>query len=332
MKIIFSGSKTAGHLKPLIALAFRFKKLGYQTIFIGGLDDTTKKYVTDCFDEIHLIKIKNINRKNIFKNKEFIKNFINAKKQIQPYFDDVDFVITSGGLISYLVCKEAQRKKIKYYVHEQNTTLGLSNSLVCKKASNVFLTFPIKKVSGIVVGNPCVELLQKYPKKETDYYNILFLGGSLGSDFILELALYLSQYIQDSHIKFIVVSPKIIQEDYPGLEVINYHEDMGSLISKSDLIVSRAGSGSICEIMSINRPLILIPSINVSNDHQMKNALYLKKLGCCLIFDEKKLHKEDLLLSIINLLKDENKRNVMLEAQKKTCLLNAGGSIVEHLL
>lgn len=303
MKIIVSGGGTMGHIKPAMIVSDELLK-NNEVIFFGNKNSKEKKEA-DKREKLDYVEIDVLGfNHNIFRNiKAIIKLFFAYKyclkklKHIKP-----DRVIGFGGYVSAPVLLAAKKLKIKSYIHEQNSIPGKVNKYLSKYVSNSFISFPNTDnylKNTIFTGNPVNKIIYKPTnliKKGTK--TILFIGGSLGAKTINEEALKL----KNKYNIILISGEKYYEEiDKKGIKVIKYFEDLPSLMVESDLIVSRSGATTISEILAIGKPVIFIPSPNVSNNHQLYNASFLYDNKACFMVEEKNItileEKIDILLN-----------------------------------
>lgn len=263
--IIFTGGKTAGHIYPLLEL---IKKQDKNNVIYIGLKNSLEEELC-AKEEISFFGIE-------LKKKT---DYYTAYKRIKEL--DFDLVVSTGGFVSFPALLVAKRKKKQYILLEENIVFGLTNKLFSLQAYKVCLAFPMKKMKKNYVHtyNPVVSRThdsKKYPK---EMYRILIIGGSLGSKVMCDIAekIYLSKRENEE----VVVVSKNHKPKIKGIKYYSYVDDLPSLIDSSDFIISRAGGGSICEILGMNKRCLLIPSNETKGNHQIKNAIYAASTGAC---------------------------------------------------
>lgn len=260
--IIFTGGKTAGHIYPLLEL-IKFQDKN-NVLYIGLCDSLEEKLCKNM--KIPFLGFSLTNTKDFYK----------AYREIVKL--DFDLVVSTGGFVSFPALLAAKRKRTKYILLEENIIFGLTNKLFKRKAYKVCLAFPMKKMKTNYVHtfNPVVNRSVDHTKYPHKNYRILILGGSLGSKVMCDIADELIT-IKKSNEEIIVVS-KNYAPTKKGIIYYSYVEDLPSLIASSDFIISRAGGGSICEILSLKKRCLLIPSSNTKGNHQVKNAKYISSI------------------------------------------------------
>lgn len=324
--IVITGGGTLGHVLPILPVVYSIYK-DYNLYFIGTNKGVEKKYFDDnnidvYFKKIYYLDMIGIDRKNIFKNIITVCKYFKTKKEIKKIFSKIkpNLIIGMGGYISGVVVYEGIKKKIKTIIYEQNSVLGLSNKLLYKKVNKLLLSVDINNIkckNKVIVGNPRLNYVRSNYKTSDNNY-ILIFGGSLGSEYINNLILDNINYfnINNYNIK-IIVGKKYYKNNIDKINSINnkniliydFLDNILDEMSNASLIISRSGSSTISEILGLRKPSILIPSPNVTGNHQYLNAYNLYNNGCCEMIEEKELTKENLYNLINQLLTNYNIRN-----------------------
>lgn len=264
---LVSGGKTGGHIVPLINIINQNKN---DYIYVGCIDYLENK----------LCKENNISFIGYKADKSKTKMLINGYKQTKKKLKnmDVNAIIISGGFVSLPLGLYAIRHNIPLYLIEANVVFGKVNKLLYPFAKDIFYGFKQIKKKGVLSGLPVVN--KTYYNNEI--YDILIIGGSLGSKVLCDIAKYL-----DSKYKICLVCGKYYDE-YKNLKgkVIKYSNDIYGLIHSSKIVISRAGGMTLSEIISVNKALICIPSKSTSFNHQVLNAKYLNEIGVLKYFSE----------------------------------------------
>ncbi|MDR1090377.1 MAG: undecaprenyldiphospho-muramoylpentapeptide beta-N-acetylglucosaminyltransferase [Prevotella sp.] len=316
LRVLISGGGTGGHIFPAIAIANTVKKRypSAKILFVGAEGKMEMTRVPGAGYEIIGLEVVGLNRKNIFKNFatiwKFQKSLSKAKKILKDFAPDI--VIGVGGYASGPTLYKADALKIPALIQEQNSYAGITNKFLAKKASKICVAyegmerfFPAGRI--VMTGNPCrEELLSPDITKEEAYIHfrldpakktILVIGGSLGSRTLNKSLLNGIDAIEEAGIQVIWQCGKLyLFEMNMDLEAkgkpedIHLHEfiDRIDLAYKAaDLVISRAGAISISELSLLGKPAILVPSPNVSEDHQTKNAKALvNKNAAILVTDD----------------------------------------------
>lgn len=320
-RIIITGGGTLGHIMPIIPVVMKIYN-DYDLFYIGTKKGNEKEYIDKngimkYFKKIYYLDMVGIDRKNVFKNINVIIKYIKIKKQIKKIFNNINpnLVVGMGGYISGVVIKQATNNKIKTIIHEQNSIMGLSNKLVYKKVNKVLLTNDIENLkinNKYVIGNPRLNYVrEKYKTNDKNY--ILIFGGSLGSDFINDLIIKNIEYFKiNDYLIYLVVGKKYynnnstfineINHKYKHIKIYSFLDNILDIMKDASLIIARSGASTISEILGLQKPSILIPSPNVTNNHQYFNALELYNKGCCELINENELTKEKLYEKIIQII------------------------------
>jgi len=303
LRVIISGGGTGGHIFPAVSIANAVKALRPEAkiLFVGALGRMEMQRVPAAGYEIKGLPIQGFDRKHLLKNVVVLykiwKSQRMAKKIIRDFRPQV--AVGVGGYASGPTLNKAAAMGIPCLIQEQNSYAGVTNKLLAKKASKICVAyegmerfFPAEKI--MLTGNPVRQTLLDTtitreealcslgldPARKT----ILLVGGSLGARTVNESVLQHLDLLRDSGVQFIWQTGKYyyadIQESLKGqnlpcLKVMDFITDMGAAYRAADLVISRAGASSISEFCLIGKPVILVPSPNVAEDHQTKNALAL---------------------------------------------------------
>ena len=303
LRVIISGGGTGGHIFPAVSIANAVKQLrpDAQILFVGALGRMEMQRVPAAGYEIKGLPICGFDRKHLLKNIKVLfkiwKSQRMAKQIIKEFRPQV--AVGVGGYASGPTLNKAAAMGIPCLIQEQNSYAGVTNKLLAKKAQKICVAydgmerfFPAEKI--IKTGNPvrqalldttvtreeALNSLGLSPEKKT----ILLVGGSLGARTINESILRHLDLVESSGVQFIWQTGKYYHADImeqlkgknlPNLKVTDFITDMGAAYRAADLVISRAGASSISEFCLIGKPVILVPSPNVAEDHQTKNALAL---------------------------------------------------------
>lgn len=315
IKLIISGGGTGGHIFPALAIADEFKRRypNAEILFVGAKNRMEMQKVPAAGYPIESLKITGINRKKILKNITFpfklLSSLWKANKIINQF--KPDFVIGTGGFASGPVLFVAQRKGIPVFIQEQNSYPGITNKIVGKKAIKIYTAydnletyFDRNKINK--TGNPIRQDLQQInidKKQALKAFNlkhglktILILGGSLGAEPINKAIEKLIQKIKNKSYQLIWQTGKNNFKSYEKynneqVKVLDFISNMPVAYTAADLIVSRAGAGTISELSVVGKPVILVPSPYVAEDHQTKNAQYLANKKAAVLLKENELNQ-----------------------------------------
>lgn len=338
MRIVISGGGTGGHVFPAIAIADAIKKEkpDAEILFVGAEGKLEMDRVPKAGYRIVGLPIRGFHRKLTFRNLMFpfklIASMLKARKVIKDFKPDV--AVGVGGYASGPVLKVASGKQIPTLVQEQNSYAGVTNKLLAQGANRICVAydgmekfFPKEKI--VFTGNPVrreifendittsearVKLGLVENKK-----TILIFGGSLGARALNEsIAAGADLLRQHPEINFIWQVGKLYYEDYnnsevaklPNVTVLPFIEDMASAYRAADLVVCRAGALTISELSLVVKAAILVPSPNVAEDHQTKNAMALvEKDAAMMVTDEE--GKEKLVPTMLSLVEDKERCDVL---------------------
>ena len=304
LRIIISGGGTGGHIFPAISIANAIMELHPETeiLFVGAEGRMEMQRVPAAGYSIKGLPVAGFDRKNLLKNiPVLIKLFKSqrlARKIIKNFRPHA--AVGVGGYASGPTLKVAGNLGIPTLLQEQNSYAGVTNKLLAKQAKKICVAYEgmerfFEKDKIILTGNPIRQGLRNHnmtreeaistfgltPQKRT----ILILGGSLGARTINQCLINNLDKIKSSDVQFIWQTGKIYIEEaraaeaqvgkLPMLYITDFISDMATAYSAADLVISRAGAGSISEFCLLQKPVILVPSPNVAEDHQTKNALAL---------------------------------------------------------
>lgn len=304
LKIIISGGGTGGHIFPAVSIANAIKEILPDTdiLFVGAEGRMEMHRVPAAGYPIKGLPVAGFDRKNLLKNIpvliKLFKSQCMAKRIIKEFHPHA--AVGVGGYASGPTLKVAGAMGIPTLLQEQNSYAGVTNKLLAKQAKKICVAYEgmerfFDKEKIILTGNPVRQGLRTHsitreeaiktfglnPEKKT----ILILGGSLGARTINQCLMENLDSIKQSDVQFIWQTGKIYIEEartavskagkLPMLHVTDFISDMATAYSAADLVISRAGAGSISEFCLLEKPVILVPSPNVAEDHQTKNALAL---------------------------------------------------------
>ena len=332
-KVVFACGGTLGHILPAVSIAhlLKEKKKNIEIIFIMTKKDQKYDFIKNdvLIDSIYYYDIDGLDRKNLIRNISNIFKIFKACKFIKEILLDASLVIGMGGYISAVVLKIAKKLAKLIIIHEQNAIMGLANKLVYKDADLILSAFPLEKIKSVVIGNPRLDEAAKYLKNKKKTNQILVTSGSLGSAFINNLiARWLKTEESKKYYTTLITGKKYYEEVKNSLnnmgnhfEIIPFVDNLLEYLSTTNLVISRSGATTIFEIIGLNIPSIMIPSPNVTNDHQYYNALFLKQKEACVLLKEEEIKIEIfnqyIEYAINNPVLIDNLKKIRAEYQKK---------------
>jgi len=354
VNILLSGGGTGGHIYPAIAIAneLKHRNPNAKFLFVGANDRMEMEKVPMAGYKIKGLNISGFQRSLTIKNLTFpfklIQSLHKAKNIIKKFKPNI--VIGTGGFASGPTLYMANKKNIPSVIQEQNSYPGITNKLLSKKVQKICVAydnlesyFPKEKI--IKTGNPVRQDLLEISNKRGEainYYNldknkktVVILGGSLGSRVINQTIEKNLEAIINSNVQVIWQTGKLYFDDYKkydtkeSVQVLAFVQRMDLLYAAADFIVSRAGAGSISELCIVGKPVIFIPSPNVAEDHQTKNALSITKEDAALMVKENDL--DNFMKILEGLIKNEAKQILLKKNIKKMALPNATIQIVDEI-
>ena len=360
LRVIISGGGTGGHIFPAVSIANAVKAMrpDAKILFIGAIGRMEMERVPKAGYEIKGLPIRGFFRPlwkpaNIGVALDYLKSKWLAKKILKEFKPQV--AVGVGGYASSAALGAANSLGIPTLLQEQNSYAGLANKTLAKNASKICVAyegmerfFPAEKI--ILTGNPVRQALLNTTISREDAVRsfgldpaiktILLVGGSLGARTINESMLRHLDLIKDSGLQFIwqtgkyysaEIAERLKGQERPNLKVTDFITDMGSAYRAADLVISRAGASSISEFCLIGKPVILVPSPNVAEDHQTKNALALVNKQAALYVKDKEATM--LLLPLaIDTVKDAAKLASLSENILKMALPDAADIIAKEVI
>lgn len=359
LKVILSGGGTGGHIFPAVAIANEIKKLVPSTeiLFVGALGKMEMEKVPAAGYKIIGVPIAGLQRKFALSNFKLpfliIKSLLKTKKIIKEFQPDV--VVGTGGYASGPVLRAATNKNIPALLQEQNSYAGITNKVLSKKANKICVAyegmerfFPKEKI--ILTGNPVrqdvTQIEGKRPealsffKLDPDKKTILVIGGSLGARTINESIGAGLEEIEKNNIQLIWQTGKtyiataqdqvkkyndknIIARDFIGRMDLAY--------AAADIVISRAGASSVSELCNIGMPCVLVPSPNVAEDHQTKNAMALVNKDAAILIKDSEA-RTSLIKTSVELIKNTARQFVLKNNISKMAFHDSANVIAKEVL
>ncbi|MEZ4933368.1 MAG: undecaprenyldiphospho-muramoylpentapeptide beta-N-acetylglucosaminyltransferase [Saprospiraceae bacterium] len=360
MKIIISGGGTGGHVYPAIAIADAIKKIKPEAdiLFVGAEGKLEMEKVPKAGYPIKGLNITGFQRKLTFKNLLFpfklFTSLIKANNILRKFKPDV--AIGVGGFASGPLLKMAERKNIPTVLQEQNSYPGVTNKLLAKNAQKICVAYDgmgryFSKEKIVVTGNPIrADFFQNLESKIEEAYShfgfdknkktVFIFGGSLGAKTINQaMEANAEKLRKNQQIQVLWQIGKLYVEDFGKCETANlpnvktevFIDRMDLAYAMADIVIGRAGALTISELCLVGKPAILIPSPNVAEDHQTKNAMALIEKNAAVLVHDKNA-KEEMISTAIDLLNDENKKMELAKNIKKLAKPNASVEIANVIL
>ncbi len=357
VKVLISGGGTGGHVFPAIAIANALKKsdASIQIRFIGAQGRLEMQKVPEAGYEIDGLWISGFQRQQLFKNLllpfKIISSIMKANTIIKSFKPDV--MVGVGGYASGPAMYVAAMKGIPVLIQEQNSFAGVTNKLMAKKAvcfcvaySGMEKFFPKEKI--ILTGNPVRENITGMKAGKTEslrHFNlsaekktVLVIGGSLGARTINEsVRHYLFDFLKND-IQLIWQTGKYYYneirktvEAHPDISIHDFIKEMDIAYSAADIIISRAGAIAISELCVVKKPVILVPSPNVAEDHQTKNAQALVKENAAWMVKDAQA-REVLVRKAIELCSDAEAQKILSENIARLAMPDAAERIAKEIL
>ena len=360
MRIILCGGGTAGHVSPAIAIAeeLRLTDKNCEILFIGRDGGPENAAVTKSGIRLETIKISGLIRSLSPENIKRIKLAMDARRRARKIIQDFcpDVVMGTGGYVCWPVISAAKSLGLPVAIHESNIYPGLSTKMLAKRCDIVFLnreetsSYLPRKTKTTVVGNPLKKDFTRTTRSEArrklglsdEEILILSFGGSGGSQTINDVMLkvirdYSGKEKTVHHIhavgKKYYDNLTVENRNYnkKNCKILSYIDDMPTVIKAADIAICRSGAMTISELCEAGVCAIFIPSPNVTDNHQYKNARLLYDKGVAMLIEEKNLSKESLIKTINELKNDKNGRKKRAKIMKSLSTPNAAKAIVNEL-
>lgn len=369
MKFLFACGGTAGHINPAIAVAGRLKELMPESefLFVGAKGKMEEDLVPRAGYQIELIEITNIQRSlspagikhNVKTALNVVKSLGASKRIIKEFCPDV--VIGTGGYVCFPVLKAAQMMQIPTVLHESNAVPGLTTKMLAggvdvmmvgfEESVSAYKNSEVVKVTGTPVRGDFRTYSKDKAKKELgidpEEKLIVSVWGSLGATRMNEImADFIADTYQDSDFNLIHAAGR---ERYDtmmerlnslcpagcsrqGYDVRPYIYDMSRVMAAADLVVCRAGASTLAELALMGKPCVLVPSPNVTANHQEHNARVLERAGGAVVLVEAGLTSQDFTKTVTELIGDDARLSQMEEAMKHAAPADATERITDVVL
>ena len=354
-RVVISGGGTGGHIFPAIAIADEIKKRNPEVdiLFVGAVGKMEMERVPTAGYSIEGLPIVGLQRKLTFSNFllpfKLFNSLLKARRIIKRF--DPQLVIGVGGYASGPTLKIAQILGIPTVIQEQNSFPGKTNILLSKKASLICTAYAnleqfFSKEKIRLTGNPVRQALSNIKTSKEDALNVfglsslqrtvLVIGGSLGAKTLNDSMLKNLEQISNGQLQFIWQCGKgyidqineSLSKVPEQIKLMPFISQMDAAYAAADIVVSRAGALSVSELCLIGKPVILVPSPNVSEDHQTKNAMALVSSAAAILIRDTDA-REDLVPALYTLVENEEKKMELSRNIKSLAKPNATEDIVD---
>lgn len=356
--MIIGGGGTGGHIFPAIAIADALREADpdISILFVGAEDKIEMEKVPAAGYRITGIPVTGFQRKFSLKIFVFLFRLIRSMRKSKKIIRDFkpDVAVGVGGYASGPVMRAARLKGIPVIIQEQNSYPGITNRMLSKSADRICVAyegmekyFPENRI--ILTGNPVrkeIQMIKPARKEGLDYFGLsekketlLVLGGSLGAETInrciingiSEIPENVQMIWQSGKNYFREAKEKKMEAFAANIIVTDFIIRMDMAYIAADIIISRAGAGTISELAIVGKPVILVPSPNVADDHQTKNALSLVNKDAAIMVSDKDAGLS-LMKEAVSLIVDKNKRRILSENIKKLAVPDSADQIAKEVL
>ncbi len=362
MNVIMTCGGTGGHIYPAIAIADKIKEHhpDANVLFIGTKKGMENQLVPAAGYEIKGIDASGIDRHHLVTNIKTLRDAMKGSQEAYHIIKDFkpDVAIGTGGYVTGGVLFTASRLGVPCYIHEQNAVVGVANKMLEGIADKIFISFESSASQFrhpgkcILTGNPirsAFKVLDKAECRKALGYSdedriLLVFGGSLGAEIINKSTLSFSCESEADGIQLIFITGRRYYDEIlaeykarggipKSTMLMPYADNMPQLMCAADLVVSRAGAIAVSELLACGKPAVLIPSPNVTNNHQFHNAKAVADSGAALLIEESSMKNDPQLFSesIRSLMNDAGKLAAMSEAAYSIAKKDAADIIYENL-
>lgn len=354
-RVVISGGGTGGHIFPALSIADALKsRLDAEILFVGADNRMEMTRVPDAGYRIIGLPVAGFDRKRLWRNFKVLWKLFKSMRLSRKIIKDFapDIAIGVGGYASGPTLKAAQRAGIPTLIQEQNSYAGVTNKLLGEKARKICVAydgmdrfFPASNI--VKTGNPIRKALLNSTKSvkearesfgiDPDKPTVLVVGGSLGALTLNESLEKGIQRLAGKGIQVIWQTGKnfgdrgqVASKGLKGVVVTPFISDMAAAYKAADLVVARAGAGSISELQVLGKPVILVPSPNVAEDHQTHNARALSDRGAAVLIKDAEA-REKLIDGILELMADKTGLAAMSDEIKKMAISDSDTRIADEV-
>ena len=369
MRFLFTCGGTAGHINPALAVAGRIRELipDAKILFIGAVGRMEAELIPREGFELQTLRVSNLQRRlnmqsmrhNLQAAADLVRSLGEASRIVRDFRPDV--AVGTGGYVCYPVLRAAASRRVPTALHESNAVPGLTTRLLQSRVNRIMVGFEesrmqYKKPEKVVVTGTPVRggfrsADQAAAKRElglpADKPLLLSVWGSLGSDHMNEVMVrFIHLLCQQSAFSLIhstggrgyaamlerLRAEGVTNWERSGIEVREYIYDMPRVMAAADLVICRAGASTLSELTLMGKPAVLVPSPNVTNNHQERNARMLERAGAAHVLLEGEFNAESLLGSVSELLQNRHKLESMSSAGSALSVPDATDRIVDLVL
>ena len=366
MKFLFTCGGTGGHIYPAVSVAEEILKKDpdAEFLFIGAEGMMEMDLVPACGYDIKALRVTNLSRGKsfsaLFHNLKSIFNVITAIFKAMRLIRDFgpDAVIGTGGYVCFPVIFAAHLLGIRTFLHESNSVPGLTTKMLSRTVDAIFLGYresmqyyPAEK--AVYAGTPVRRMFEEKDESmafeklgtDSDLPLVVSVWGSLGSGYMNECFSKFVSIMPEGRFRLLHVTGKRYYDQYGymadlDIPVVRNKEfivkdflyDLPVYLSAASLVICRAGASTLAELAYLGKPAIIVPSPNVTNNHQDKNARVFEKKGAAIVLSEGKFTPEDLLASIQSVLSTPEKAGRMSMAMSSFCVPDSAAIIAEMVL
>ena len=350
MKVLISGGGTAGHINPAIAIGTRLKAMGAEVMYIGSDGSLEQKLYSKTGCPYLQVASKGLDRKHLLKNFEILatdcKAFFRIRKAVREFRPDVG--VSSGGYISALAMYALNCKGIPFLIHEQNAYPGLTTRLLSRWAKKYAVAFgdaiPYLKHPNraSITGNPIRSDFSSITQEEArallgispEEKVVLSFGGSLGALKLNEAVAGIIASAQKDDITLLIGTGSRYYEQFcsqihthntqnNNIKILQYIDNMPAYLAACDVAITRAGAMTVSELCAAGTPGILIPSPNVTANHQDKNAQAMVSAGAAIKIPESELTAQRLYQTLSDLINHPDTLRKMKQNAQKIAITDA---------
>lgn len=361
MKVVLSGGGTGGHIYPALALKKAWEKLypHSEFLYVGTEKGLESTLVPQAGLDFASVDIQGFKRSLSLSNAQTLYKFLKSARDSRQILKDfeADVVLGTGGFVCGPILYAASRLNIPTVIHEQNSVPGLTNKFLASFVDRIALSFEEagpyftrNQEKLVFTGNPRAQEVAQVKKEpvleeyglDSQKPTVLIFGGSRGAERINQMVLQSFHHFKKADYQVLFACGSSYYGDLqaqgtplaeaPNFKIVPYIANMPEVFTNLSMVVCRSGATSLAEITALGLPALLIPSPNVTNDHQTKNAQALVKKGAAQMLSESELNLEQFLYDIDKMMSDDQLRKSMAQASYQMGVQDAGDRLVKVML